>query len=416
MKRTTFAFVVLTTLMTSGALAATPKPDPLLQKLWSSAPLTLSDDDLRKAGSLDAPKEAPFDYLLNRVEIRYDADGRAKTSRHMVLRYRTRDAVEALGTFDVPYSPWFEDRPVVRGRVVPARGAGVDIDPRTIAEAAAKNPELIVSDRKNLVVPLPHLAVGATVELVIESSDHKSPYGSPVRNGFHGREALARATIVQIEAPSALEPRIKATETEAVITEKKDKGVIIKRAEMIGTSLRTHDRKPRGVMWAIGPAAKGWDLLAQRYGEALSPVLETATGWPAVTGTRRERVGQIVARVARELRYTGLHLGDAAIIPFAPRETLQRGYGDCKDLATLVVRALQESGVKANVALLRAGDQLSIDPALAGLDLFDHAIVYVPADGGEPALWVDATAPEYGVGPVPSGDLERMALVIDAST
>ncbi len=412
---------MLTALVDGPAIAATPKPDPLLQKLWSSPPLSLSEDDLRKAGSLDAPKEAPFDYLLNRVEIRYDADGRAKTSRHMVIRYRTRDAVEALGTFDVPYSPWFEDRPVIKGRVVPARGAGVAIDPRTIAEAAAKNPELIVSDRKNLVVPLPHLAVGATVELLIESSDHKSPYGSPVRNGFHGREPMARATIVQIVAPSALEPRMKALQTEAIITEPKpsqaaDKGLVIRRAEMIGTSLRPPDRKPRGVMWAIGPAANGWDLLAQRYREALTPVLETATGWPAVTGSRRERVAQIVSRVARDLRYTGLHLGDAAIIPFAPSETLQRGYGDCKDLATLVVRALHESGVKANVALLRAGDQLSIDPALAGLDLFDHAIVYVPADGGEPALWVDATAPEYGVGPMPSGDLERMALVIDAST
>ncbi len=406
------------------AYAGGPKPDPksakdpALTALWSGAPLSLSEDELRKAGLADGSKEAPIDYLLNRLEVRYEPDGRAHTLRHMVLRYRTREAVEGLGTFDVPYSPWFEDRPVIKGRVVPARGPAVAIDPRTIAEAAAKNPELIVSDRKNLVVPLPHLAVGATVELVIESSNHKSPYGSVVRNGFHGREPSARATIVQIEAPAALAPRMKALGTEATITEKKHEGNVIARAEMIGPTSRVanHDGKPHGIMWGVGAAAGGWEGLAKHYGETLAPILAGPTGWPVAAGTRRERIGQIVTRVAKELRYTGLHLGDAAIVPFAPKETLTRGYGDCKDLATLVVRALAEAGVAANVALLRAGDKLAIDPELAGLDLFDHAIVYVPAEGREPAIWIDATAPEFGVGAIPGADLGRFALVIDATT
>lgn len=424
--------VVACVALTAGnpAFAAGPKPDPksdktdkvvrdpLLTALWAAPPLSVPEDDLRKAGLADAPKETAVDYLLNRIEIRYEADGRAHTLRHLVLRYRTREAVEALGTFDVPYSPWFEDRPIIKGRVVPARGPAVEIDPRTIAEAAAKNPELIVSDRKNLVVPMPHLAIGATVELVIESNDHKSPFGSIVRNGFQGRDGTARATIVQIEAPAALAPRMKALGTDAKLSEKKVDGKLIERAEMFGPAARvaSHDGKPRGIMWGIGASSGGWEALAKHYGETLVPILAGPTGWPVATGTRSQRIGQVVNRVAKELRYTGLHLGDAAIVPFAPKETLTRGYGDCKDLATLVVKALGEAGVRANVALLRAGDKLAIDPELAGLDLFDHAIVYVPADGGEPALWIDATAPEFGVGAIPGGDLERQALVIDTAT
>jgi len=420
--------VVACVALTAPALAAGPKPDPkadkqpirdpLLTALWAAAPLSLPEDDLRKAGLADASKETPIDYLLNRIEIRYEADGRAHTVRHMVLRYRTREAVEALGTFDVPYSPWFEDRPIIKGRVVPVRGPAVEIDPRTIAEAAAKNPELIVSDRKNLAVPMPHLAIGATVELVIESNDHKSPFGSIVRNGFQGRDGAARATIVQISAPASLTPRMKALGTEAKITETKRDGMLIERAEMFGPAARVanHDGKPRGIMWGIGAASGGWEALAKHYGETLVPILSGPSGWPVATGTRSERIGQVVNRVAKELRYTGLHLGDAAIVPFAPKETLTRGYGDCKDLATLVVKALGEAGVRANVALLRAGDKLAIDPELPGLDLFDHAIVYVPADGAEPAIWIDATAPEFGVGAIPGGDLERQALVIDTTT
>lgn len=413
------ALLSLAALAAPVAHAAAPERDALLARLATSPPMSLSEDDLRKVGTNEAPRDAHIDYLLNRLELRYDAEGRAHTLRHLVLRYRTREAVEASGTFDVPFSPWFEDRPIVRGRVVPARGVGADIDPRTIAEAAAKNPELIVSDRKNLAVPLPHLAPGATVELVIEHNDHRSPYGAPVRNGFQARgEPSARATLVVVEAPAALGVTLQALDTEATITSKEADGKVVARAEIWGAGTRLSDGKPHGLMWGVGRKAGGWELLAQRYSATLAPVLAVPTGWPAATGTRKDKIGQVIDRLGKELRYTGLHLGDAAIVPFSPKDTLARGYGDCKDLATLVVRALGEAGIPASVVLLRAGDSLMVDPQLPGLDLFDHAIVYVPAGAdpiAEPALWIDATAPEFGVGALPSADLERQVLVVDAT-
>lgn len=407
------AFVVA---LPGGAAARDPKPDkdPTLTAFLKAAPLTAREDDLRALGAGEG-RELPLELIVDRNEIRYGADGRATSMRQIVMRYRTREAVEGLGTFDVPYAPWFEDRPVVRGRVIPARGGAIELDPRTIAESAAKNPQLIVSDRKNLAVPLPHLAPGATVELVMVKTEHRPPYGAAVRNGFHPIMAGARATIVHVEAPRALGLELSARAIDASVSKRDTGDEVVRHVEIHDAPPRfARVDEPRGIAWSIGQG--GWAALAARYAETIAPVLAGPTGWPVATGTRRDKVGAVLGRVARELRYTGLHLGDAAIVPFSPQETLARGYGDCKDLAVLVVSALAEAGVEAHVALLRAGDPLMVDERMPGLDLFDHAIVYVPAAEGAPALWLDATTPEFGVGSLPTSDLGRNALLIAPDT
>ena len=80
----------------------------------------------------------------------------------------------------------------------------------------------------------------------------------------------------------------------------------------------------------------------------------------------------------RQVRYTGIEFGGAAIIPHDPAETLAKKYGDCKDKATLLVTMFRAAGVPAYVALLNAGSRMDVPAELPGMGLFDHAIVYVP--------------------------------------
>ena len=46
----------------------------------------------------------------------------------------------------------------------------------------------------------------------------------------------------------------------------------------------------------------------------------------------------------RQVRYTGIELGDASIVPWSPAEVVKRGFGDCKDKATLLVALLRQAG------------------------------------------------------------------------
>jgi transglutaminase-like putative cysteine protease len=130
-----------------------------------------------------------------------------------------------------------------------------------------------------------------------------------------------------------------------------------------------------------------------------------------VEGTDRSATPlAIAARLAtllhRNVRYTGVEFGQAAVVPATPSEVQQRRFGDCKDKSALLVAMLRAVGLQANVALLRSGYGLDVDQNVPGLDLFDHAIVYL--DGSKP-LWIDATANELRVGILPSGDQGRFA-------
>jgi tetratricopeptide (TPR) repeat protein len=55
---------------------------------------------------------------------------------------------------------------------------------------------------------------------------------------------------------------------------------------------------------------------------------------------------------------------------------------------------------------------MDVDEALPGMTQFDHAIVYVPADGKDAAVWIDATAQYFMPGSLPWQDEGRHALVI----
>jgi hypothetical protein len=97
------------------------------------------------------------------------------------------------------------------------------------------------------------------------------------------------------------------------------------------------------------------------------------------------------------------------MIPAAPRETLARGFGDCKDKATLLIALLRRAGFTADVALLSTGPGWDVDPALPGQGGFDHAIVRVVVAGKD--LWIDATEDLLPVGQLPVRDQGRRALI-----
>lgn len=164
---------------------------------------------------------------------------------------------------------------------------------------------------------------------------------------------------------------------------------------------------------------RSWEAVAKAYGAIVERQLAgadlAATARKMAGGARgRERVARALTdAVHAQIRYTGVHFGDASIVPWTPREALQRQFGDCKDQATLLVGLLRALGIEAHVALLRTGPGLDVNPHLPGLEAFDHAIVFVP---GAPTIWVDPTARYTRAGSLPEPDLGRLALVAAPGT
>jgi cellulose synthase operon protein C len=124
--------------------------------------------------------------------------------------------------------------------------------------------------------------------------------------------------------------------------------------------------------------------------------------------TAREKVNAVYAFVAGEIRYVALEFGIEGIRPRRAALTLARGWGDCKDKATLIVSMLRELGVAADLVLLRTGLRGNFQVGTASLAPFDHAIVYVPSLD----LYLDGTAEYTGSNELPLMDRGSVGLRI----
>ncbi|AKT43384.1 DUF3857 domain-containing protein [Chondromyces crocatus] len=116
-----------------------------------------------------------------------------------------------------------------------------------------------------------------------------------------------------------------------------------------------------------------------------------------------------VYKYATEARYVALEFGLEGIRPRRAAQTLARGWGDCKDKATLIVTMLRELGIPSTIVLVRTGLRGLIPSEPAGLSPFDHAIAYVPSLD----LYLDGTAEHTGSMELPAMDRGAIALQIN---
>ncbi len=125
--------------------------------------------------------------------------------------------------------------------------------------------------------------------------------------------------------------------------------------------------------------------------------------------TEAEKVRAVYDWVTKNTRYVALEFG---IYGFKPRrcvQTVSRGWGDCKDKATVIVTLLKELGIPSTLVVLRTqmkGDFYSKLPSFAP---FDHAIAYVPSLD----LYLDGTAEHTGIEELPQMDLGAIGMLVN---
>ncbi len=116
-----------------------------------------------------------------------------------------------------------------------------------------------------------------------------------------------------------------------------------------------------------------------------------------------------VYKYATRTRYVALEFGIEGIRPRRTAQTLARGWGDCKDKATLIVTLLRELGIPSTIVLVRTRLRGDIEPDPASLAPFDHAIAYVPSLD----LYLDGTAEHSGSGELPPMDRGAIGLQVN---
>lgn len=114
----------------------------------------------------------------------------------------------------------------------------------------------------------------------------------------------------------------------------------------------------------------------------------------------RDKVVAIHDWVVENTRYVGLEFGIHGYKPYRVPQIVSRGFGDCKDKASLLFTMFREAGIDAHVVLVRTRRNGRINDLPASLSVFDHAIAYVPGLD----LYIDGTAEHSGITELPQMD------------
>ncbi len=352
----------------------------------------------------------------------FDADGKAAHTHYLAYKVVTQKGAEGWDAIAMRWEPWHEERPAVRARVVTPDDAVHPLDPKTIADASARDEnEKTYGDGRILRAPLPAIAPGSVVEEEEVSRESVPLFGTGVVvRSYFGRMVPVEQSKLAIDLPTTLPmryslrllPDMKPQRSEAngrtqVLFEHGPMDALDEAEDYLPSDTPAQPQ----VTFSTGAS---WQAIAEGYGKTVDEKAVLKDVQPLVSrlvsgkSTREEKVGEVLQYLSREIRYTGVEFGDATIIPHAPAETLKHRYGDCKDKATLLVAMLRAAGIPAYLALLNAGQRQDVDAELPGMGLFDHAIVYAP---GSPDLWIDPTDEHARLGQLPPTDQGRLALI-----
>lgn len=160
---------------------------------------------------------------------------------------------------------------------------------------------------------------------------------------------------------------------------------------------------------------KGWEDVGRWYWGLIKDQLYAdeslkRTVAELVEGSKdnREKVQRIHNWVVANTRYVGLEFGIHGYMPYRVPLIVQRGFGDCKDKASLMYTMMREAGIDARIVLVRTRRNGAIGERPASLAVFDHAITYVP----EFDLYLDGTAEHSGTTELPVQDQGVTVLVV----
>jgi len=400
----------------------------MCSEAWCKAgPFEASPAELLEAAqAVEASDDQPVILLLQEYAYRWDEEGRQTQTFRQIYHVRGEAAVDGWGISETTWAPWFQARPDLRVRVISPEGEEQWLEGADITDAAVSqvDPTLFTDDRV-LRAPLPGMGVGVVVEEVIEYRDEQPFF----EGGRLGRLAVGnyidtRLFRVTLEAPKGtpLQWRVEGIEArEKPIRTRETRGVLLEVEDLAPFGMFPPALPPDHCPYPFVEftTAESWADVATTYHDLTQAATSLGAPQPLVEEVlqgdpdRAEKIHRAMAIARDRIRYTGVEFGQQAIVPYAPVKSLDRGYGDCKDKAALLVSLLAAADIEAHLALLSFGPDTDISADMPGLNHFDHAIVHVP---GTPAMWLDPTSEFLPGDTLPYWDQNRLALVIAPGT
>ncbi|MCB9614523.1 MAG: DUF3857 domain-containing protein [Sandaracinus sp.] len=348
--------------------------------------------------------------------------GLAATFHQVAFQVHDDEGARRMARFPVFFEPgrqWVEVR---SAKVYRSNGSVVE-SVRTFEQSLGDSAYRIYYDTRALVLDLPQLEPGDTVELRFRVEDvsrrnaFNDYYGSVrfLQGGYptqHLEHVLVTPTSRRFFFNEPTLPGLR--HTQATEGERRIDRWLVTNVDPV----RSEDGMPGpaetrpylhvSTYQSWNDVGRWWWGLAQDQLIPDESLERTTRELVAGVTDTREKVARIYDWVIRNTRYVGLEFGIHGFKPYRVTQIVRRGFGDCKDKASLIYAMLKIAGIDARIALIRTRRNGSIATEPASLAVFDHAIAYVP----ELDLFLDGTAETNSPFDLPGMDQGVMTLLV----
>lgn len=347
-------------------------------------------------------------------------DGSARTTTRMTVRLFTPRARDE-GEIKIPYNGGFETIKLIRARTIRPDGSSVAVKPEDVRSAAPSD----YDDARILSFSMPAVEPGCILdyEYVTDQKASQMPghHWSQwyFQSGFD--PVLHTRLTVRLPKTLKLQTKLVNSNVKAKTTDTADgKSVLYTWEDKNQGPRYTEPLMPdidRTLPKLTYTTIPDWQAIARWY-ETMAegrevPDAALAAKAKEVTAnakTPEEKARAIFYWVQDKTRYVAIELGQGAYQPRAANKTFVNQYGDCKDMATLLVSMLRAVGITASPVLLEAGAKYKTSEDLPAPSAFNHAICLAEIDGK--SYWLDATAEICAFGQIPGADRGVEALVL----
>ena len=331
---------------------------------WS-LPLFVADPSavIAAAEKIVPLKVGDADLIDFSESVQIDAQGRETATRREVWRINSEVGVNSLSNIREPWLAWRQKRPEIKVRVIDAAQHPHLLDPAVLTDAGMPGAQDVFTDVKFVQGPLPAVAPGAIIEAEYIDADQES-----VMPG----ERFDRIRASHTSPVHHLELSIESAEPVHAIARGFgwDSEIPVKRTDSFKDGRQViHFEvwdlpgfKPQPLLppdSASGPeilfsTARSWQSVAAWYASVIDPLTgpEDITARPRTQDEFIAKAAALLADIQSHVRYTGVEFGMNAYVPRRPDEVLARGFGDCKEKATLLAHELRSHGIPARLALL----------------------------------------------------------------
>ena len=164
-------------------------------------------------------------------------------------------------------------------------------------------------------------------------------------------------------------------------------------------------------------SSKNWQDIARWYWEISQPstipnqeVDLLAFELTAKLDSKEKQIKAIFDYIQEHIRYISIAIGTGAFKPHRCADVLEYGYGDCKDMTSLLIAFLSAVDIEAFPALLSTKGHRTLLTDMPKVKQFDHVAVAVPSNGKY--IWLDPACRNCQFGQLPFEDQKASALVI----